>query len=75
MTRVTLYTKADCHLCDLALTLLNQFDLTISIVDIQSQAALIEKYSLIIPVVVFENGVTLNWPFDAMDIQSQLTTK
>ena len=41
--------------------------------DIQSETELMEQYGLVIPVVHFENGATLNWPFDATAIQSQLS--
>lgn len=73
MTHVTLYVKTDCHLCDLAIKLLEQFDLSVSVIDIQSETELMEQYGLVIPVVHFENGATLNWPFDATAIQSQLS--
>ena len=73
MSQVTLYAKTDCHLCNVAIELLKQFDLSLSIIDIQSQEELMERYGLLIPVVLFEDGTSLNWPFDAAAIQSQLS--
>jgi len=73
LSQVTLYAKTDCHLCDVAIELLKQFDLSLTIIDIQSQEELMDEYGLVIPVVLFENGTILNWPFDAVTIQSQLS--
>ncbi len=72
MNQVTLYSKPDCHLCDLAYQLLANLDLNVTVIDIQSRPTLMAKYALTIPVVVFSNAVALNWPFDAEAIQSLL---
>lgn len=72
MNSVTLYSKPDCHLCDLAYQLLTSLSLTVTVIDIQSSPALMEKYGLTIPVVAFNNAIELNWPFDAKTIQSLL---
>ncbi|MFT7235911.1 MAG: glutaredoxin [Methylophagaceae bacterium] len=72
MSQITLYTKSDCHLCDLAHQMLSELGLRTSIINIQSNAELIKKYRLIIPVIVFEDMIELNWPFDAITIQSRL---
>lgn len=72
MSQVTLYSKPDCHLCDLAYQLLANLNLTVSVIDIQSSSTLIEKYGLTIPVAIFSNGTELNWPFDAETVQSLL---
>jgi glutaredoxin len=73
VTAVTLYSKPDCHLCDLAYQLLTDLDLTVSVIDIQSNPVLMEKYHLTIPVVLFSNAAALSWPFDTEAIQSLLS--
>ena len=75
MSQVTLYAKAGCRLCDVAIELLKQFNLSLTITDIESQEELMDRYGLFIPVALFENGTSLNWPFDAAAIQSQLSAQ
>lgn len=72
MSQITLYSKPDCHLCDLAHQMLIELGLTTSVINIQLNAQLIEKYRLIIPVIVFNDMTELNWPFEAITIQSRL---
>jgi glutaredoxin len=72
MIPLTLYSKTDCHLCDTAHQLLTSMGLTVSVIDIQAHADLMAKYNLIIPVVIFNNGDELAWPFDTQAIRSQM---
>ncbi|MFQ5595194.1 MAG: glutaredoxin family protein [Anaerolineae bacterium] len=62
MTRVILYTKAGCHLCDKARAILlrvaRDYPLTINSVDITEDAELYQRYSDVIPVVEVEGGPT-----------------
>jgi glutaredoxin len=62
MTRITLYTKAGCHLCEKArdalLRVARDYPLTIDIVDITSDNELYERYWDVIPVVEIEGGPT-----------------
>jgi len=69
---ITLYSKPDCHLCDLAYTLLVELNLTVSVIDIRSDSELMKKYGELIPVAVLSDGTTLNWPFDKEAIHFQL---
>lgn len=63
---VTLYSKADCHLCDEAedrlIRLSRQRGLTYRKVDIQSSPALFEQFRYRIPVIQIDGGATLEWP-------------
>lgn len=71
MKVLTLYSTAGCHLCEDAVLILQyckQYEPAIEwqIVDIASDAALVERYGIRIPVVRSEqNGEELGWPFDA----------
>jgi glutaredoxin len=62
MTTVTLYTKPDCHLCDVAHEVLEgvraDFAFDIERVDISSDRALRKRYGVRIPVVAVD-GVEL----------------
>ncbi len=72
---VTLYSKQDCHLCDQAIELIKPFlnnAVLLDIKDINQDPVLSEHYGLIIPVLEFENGQQLSWPFSKQDIQQQL---
>lgn len=77
MTRVILYTTAGCHLCDLAKDLLlqanQQIPLTIIDTEIGDDDELVSLYGTTIPVLEFENGKQLNWPFELNDIISLLS--
>jgi hypothetical protein len=63
---VTLYGKADCHLCDEAekslAGLAGTYGLTYHKVDIQSSPALFARFRYRIPVIEVEGGTTLDWP-------------
>ncbi len=61
--RLTLYTRAGCHLCDHAWDMLNalagEMDFTLSKVDITSDPALFARFRYLIPVVDVEHGPAL----------------
>ena len=52
--QVILYTRAGCHLCDDALTLLAKHGLRPELVDIDSDPKLRERYNVCVPVVVID---------------------
>jgi glutaredoxin len=52
--QVILYTRAGCHLCDDALTLLKKHGLQPQLVDIDSDPQLREQYNVCVPVVVID---------------------
>lgn len=62
MTRITLYTKRGCHLCEKAHTILlrvaEDYPLTIETVDITTDEDLYARYWDVIPVVEVEGGPT-----------------
>ena len=61
---LTLYTRAGCHLCELAAAMLDELEIDWCPVDIESDEALEERYGLVIPVV--RSGATkkeLLFPF------------
>lgn len=63
---VILYTRDGCHLCELAANLLDEAGIGWRAVDIDGDAALSERYGLVIPVVRrADSGRELAFPFDA----------
>jgi glutaredoxin len=64
MSALTLFGRAECHLCEQALLLLAQADLAVSVVDIDDDAALGAYYGLRVPVLRHADGRELDWPFD-----------
>ena len=76
MIRVVLYTTVGCHLCELAEALLlqakQQYSLTIIATEIGDDDELVARYGTTIPVIAFEDGSQINWPFELDDIIAQI---
>jgi len=54
---VIVYTRAECHLCDVALETLQQFGITGKTVDIDTDPTLLAKYDTCVPVVEIDGKV------------------
>ncbi len=70
---LVLYSSQQCHLCDIALDLLNQSvastDLTIEKVDVKTDPQLFHLYGARIPVLKrIDNQQELGWPFDQQQL-------
>lgn len=74
MYNLVLLTTAGCHLCDKARLELSQLSANVRITefDIACDDAMIERYGEKIPVIKFDSGRELQWPFSVADIQSLL---
>lgn len=73
-----LYSTSQCHLCELAesllITYLIQHQIKWEIVEISDDVALLEKYELKIPVLKrIDNEIEINWPFNIIDIENLLS--
>lgn len=67
---ISLYTRPDCHLCELAEQLLDNCGVAWESVDIEANLSLIRKYGNYIPVVYRADiDRDLFWPFDAVTLQ------
>jgi len=64
MTRVKLYTKEGCWLCDMALDMLNgqreKYAIEIERIDIGNEGELYDLYRYDVPVLEFSDGTTLH---------------
>lgn len=65
-----LYTTSGCHLCERAVILLEQADVTVNLVEIADDPALLDRYEVRIPVLHrLDTGQELDWPFDLATVQ------
>ena len=60
-----LYSRPDCHLCDVAASLLRGLGLGFRVVNIENELALVRLYGDHVPVLQRgdDGGATLGWPF------------
>ncbi|CAH0539781.1 hypothetical protein VMF7928_02438 [Vibrio marisflavi CECT 7928] len=70
---LTLYSTEGCHLCEMALELIDQLNLlrATDVVDIAFNDELFQRYGVTIPVIAFQD-TELNWPFDLKQLQQWL---
>jgi Glutaredoxin-like domain (DUF836) len=71
LKKLNLYSTSHCHLCDLAHSLLMSFsdDIALKIIDIAEDEALLDTYSLRIPVLQRQDTqAELHWPFTTTEI-------
>jgi Glutaredoxin-like domain (DUF836) len=69
--RLNLYSTSHCHLCDLAIALVNNTlpKAKLSIIEITDDDILLARYGILIPVLQrIDNDAEINWPFTAKDI-------
>jgi len=73
-----LYSTGGCHLCERAEALLRSMPelrgVTVDVVDIANDAALLARYGESIPVLRTPSGASVSWPFNADDVL-QLTDR
>jgi Glutaredoxin-like domain (DUF836) len=68
---LNLYSTSHCHLCDLAISLVNVTlpNSKLTIIEIANDDNLLLRYGVLIPVLQREdNGKEINWPFTANDV-------
>jgi Glutaredoxin-like domain (DUF836) len=75
--RLTLYSKANCHLCEEAIAKIDRlrgrgYDLETVEVDITSNPALFERFRYVIPVVELPDGQTLQAPISEYKLEQLL---
>lgn len=69
-SELTLYTRPDCHLCELAEEMLEESGVGWQSVDIEADLSLIRRYGNHIPV-LYRGDINreLFWPFSAATVQ------
>ena len=63
-----LFSTSACHLCELAVSLLNQAGVDFEVVDISDSDELFLRYGVRIPVLCTATGRELDWPFDGQQL-------
>ncbi len=72
-SELILYTRPDCHLCEVAARLLDEQGLDWRLENIESSLGLLRRFGNRIPVLTRpEDGAELFWPFDLEDLKAFL---
>ncbi len=79
MVKITIYSKKNCHLCDIAKeTLLKagkEFPLSLTEVDIEKDRETFEKYKYLIPVIEIDDEKTFTYSVNETELKSVLRQK
>ena len=74
--RLTLYGRRYCHLCDEMLVALEplceEFGFTIDIVDVDGDAALVERFDTLVPVLTHADTELCHYHLDAAKVRAYL---
>lgn len=79
MVNITIYSKNNCHLCDIAIeTLLKiqkEFPFSLTEVDIVKDKAIFEKYKYLIPVIEIDGEKTFTYKVNEAELKTILKLK
>jgi len=79
MVNITIYSKKDCHLCDVAketlLGIQQEFPFSIIEIDIESDKTVFEKYKHLIPVIEMDGKILFNYRVNAKELKNILRLK
>jgi glutaredoxin len=76
--RLTLYSRANCHLCDDMLAALNklrgEFSFEVTVIDVDSAPALVATYDELVPLLEAEGNELCRYFFDEAVVRQHLRT-
>ena len=79
MVKITIYSRKDCHLCDIAKeTLLKtrkEFPFSLTEVDIEKDKQILEKYKYLIPVIKIDGEETFTYKVNEAELKTILKLK
>ncbi|VVB94641.1 Uncharacterised protein [uncultured archaeon] len=79
MVKITIYSRKDCHLCDIAKeTLLKtrkEFPFSLTEVDIEKDKEIFEKYKYLIPVIKIDGEETFTYKVNEAELKTILKLK
>jgi glutaredoxin len=79
MTSITIYSKKDCHLCDIAketlLKVQQELPFTLNEIDIEKDRTAFEKYKYLIPVIEIDGEEAFNYKVDENEFKKILKLK
>ncbi len=79
MVNVTIYSKKDCHLCDVAketlLRIQKEFPFPLEEIDIEKDKTIFEKYKYLIPVIEIDGEIISNYRVDETKLMLKLSSQ
>jgi len=79
LPRLTLYSRAWCHLCEQMLAelkpLARAFDATIEVVDVDADPALVDRYDELVPVLVCDGVELCHYRLDSERVRAALASQ
>ncbi|MCZ7398969.1 MAG: glutaredoxin family protein [Candidatus Methanoperedens sp.] len=79
MVNITIYSKNNCHLCDIAMeTLLKiqkEFPFSLTEIDIEKDKEIFEKYKYLIPVIEIDGKKTFTYKVNEAELKTILKFK
>ncbi|VVB85478.1 Uncharacterised protein [uncultured archaeon] len=79
MTSITIYSKKDCHLCDIAketlLKVRQELPFSLNEIDIEKDKTTFEKYKYLIPVIEIDGEKAFNYKVDENELKKILKLK
>ncbi len=79
MTSITIYSKKDCHLCDIAketlLKVQQELPFSLNEIDIEKDRTAFEKYKYLIPVIEIDGEKAFNYKVDENEFKKILKLK
>ncbi len=79
MTSIIIYSKKDCHLCDIAketlLKVRQEFPFSLTEVDIETDKTVFEKYKYLIPVIEIDGEKAFYYKVDENEFKKLLKLK
>lgn len=79
MVNVTVYSKKDCHLCDIAketlLKIQQKLPFSLNEIDIEKDKTAFEKYKYLIPVIEIDGEKAFNYKVDENELKKILKLK
>lgn len=79
MVNVTIYSKKDCHLCDVAketlLRIQKEYGFSLIEIDIEKDRAIFEKYKYLIPVIEIDGEIVSNYMVDETKLKNIISSQ
>ncbi len=76
MVKITIYSKKDCHLCDIAketlLKLQKEFPFSLTEIDIEKDKLAFEKYKYLIPVIEIDDEKVFTYKVNEAELKTIL---
>jgi glutaredoxin len=79
MVTITIYSKKDCHLCDIAketlIKIRKEFPFSLTEVDIEKDKEIFDKYKYLIPVIEIDGEKTFTYKVNEAELKNILKLK